>query len=232
MLNLLLRPLDVFLTDQGRGDVIFTGVTEPFIVQIKVALLAGFFLALPVIAWQIYRFLQPAFRGREKRYFVWLFVLGGLLFAVGANFGYFGVLPFGVEFLISIAGPDILPQVSVQEYFAFAARLMFAFGIVFEMPLAVTLLASLGLVDRNFFKRNRRIAILTIFVAAAILTPPDVLTQVMLGVPLIVLYEISAQIASVVGVSSSDEDDEAEDDADDTQNPDPKDQTGSEATED
>ncbi len=210
LVRLLLMPLSLYLGSEGRGDVIFTNPTEPFMVQLKVALLAAFFLALPIVGWQVYSFLKPAFRGREKKYFVWLFVIGSVLFGIGANFGYFGVLPFGIAFLVSIAGPDILPQISVNEYFGFAVRLMFAFGLVFELPLAVTMMARLGLVDRNFFKRHRRVAILIIFVSAALLTPPDVLTQSMLAGPLLILYEISAQIASWIGVDDVEEDDEDE----------------------
>lgn len=219
ILAALLKPLQALLTASGRGDVIFTGITEPFIVQLKAAFVAAFFLVLPYLCVQLYGFLKPAFRGVEKKYFVWLFFMGGVLFAIGATFGYLGVMPYGIKFLVGLAGSNLLPQISINEYFSFAVKLLFAFGLVFELPLAVLLLARLGLVDRYFFARNRRYAVVITFVAAAILTPPDVLTQTMLAVPLLVLYEVSAQIAKVVGVrdfvedDDDDDDDEAEEDA-------------------
>jgi len=210
ILAALLQPLRTLLEATGRGDVIFTGVTEPFIVQLKAALVAALFLCFPYYGLEAYGFLRPAFRGVEKRYFVWLFVLGGALFSIGASFGYFGVLPYGVTFLIGLGGPLLLPQISINEYFGFAVKLLFAFGIVFELPLAVLLLARLGLVDRYFFARNRRYAVVVIFVAAAILTPPDVLTQTMLALPLLILYEVSAQVAKFVGVRTLEEEEEEE----------------------
>ena len=205
LVEIILAPLRRSLIKAEAGAVVFTSVTEPFMVEIKAAAIAGLLMAMPVVGWHVYKFLRPAFRRAEKSYFVWMFVAGGVLFSVGAVFGYFVVLPLGLDFFVSTASGRMLPQLSVEQYFDFAVRTLLAFGLTFEMPLAVLLLARLGLVDKNFFKRQRRVAIVIIFIVGAILTPPDVVSQMLLSLPLLLLYEISAQLAGIMGTREPDE---------------------------
>jgi sec-independent protein translocase protein TatC len=136
-------------------------------------------------------------------------LLSSFFFIGGALFGYFIVFPWGFKFFLGFATETIRPLPSMKEYFAFSAKLLLAFGLVFELPLVLTFLARLGIVSVDFLKRNRKYALLLFFAGAAILTPPDVVTQVMMAVPLMVLYEISIIGAKIFGKKKS-EVDEAE----------------------
>lgn len=187
---LLLQPLQAVLPDFS-GELIFTGLTEPFVVYIKTALVAGTLLAMPVILLQIWLFVRPAFRGNEEKYTTAFVILGGLLFIVGALFGYFLVFPFGFRFLIAFADGHFAPMLAIGEYFSLATKMLFAFGLMFEAPLILLMLARIGVIDAAWLRKNRRFAVLSIFIIAAILTPPDVFSQMMLALPLLVLYEIS-----------------------------------------
>jgi sec-independent protein translocase protein TatC len=126
-------------------------------------------------------------------------LLSSFFFIGGALFGYFFVFPWGFKFFIGFATETIRPLPSMKEYFGFSAKLLLAFGLVFELPLVLTFMARLGIVSVDFLKKNRKYAVLLIFTGAAILTPPDVITQIMMAVPLMILYEISIIGAKVFG---------------------------------
>jgi sec-independent protein translocase protein TatC len=134
-------------------------------------------------------------------------VLSTVFFVGGAFFGYFVVFPFGFKFFLGFASETIRPLPSMREYLGFASKLLLAFGIVFELPLIITFLAKLGMVSVSFLKKNRKYAILLFFVGAAILTPPDVVTQIMMALPLILLYEISIIGARIFGKKNFEEED-------------------------
>ena len=136
--------------------------------------------------------------------------LSSLFFIGGSFFGYFVVFPFGFKFFLGFASEIIRPLPSMREYLSFSAKLLLAFGLVFELPLFITFLAKLGLVSIEFLKKNRKYALLLFFVGAAILTPPDVVTQIMMALPLILLYEISIIGAKIFGKKKP-QADEAED---------------------
>lgn len=183
----------------GRGDLVFTNLTEPFVVYLKTGLLGGVMLAMPVIFLQIWLFVRPAFRGQEERWTTAFVFFGSLLFVVGALFGYFVVFPFGFSFLISIAGSEFLPMLSIAEYFSLATRMLMAFGIMFETPLVLLMLGRMGLVDAAALRRYRRHAIVVIFIAGAVLTPPDIMTQILMAIPLLILYEMSIWLVATFG---------------------------------
>ena len=126
-------------------------------------------------------------------------ILSSFFFVGGALFGYFVVFPWGFKFFLGFATETIRPLPSMKEYFGFSAKLLLAFGLVFELPLVLTFMAKLGLVSVDFLKKNRKYAILLFFAGAAILTPPDVITQIMMALPLMVLYEISIIGAKIFG---------------------------------
>ena len=149
-------------------------------------------MACPVIFSQIWRFVAPGLFSHEKRVVVPFSVLSSVCFIGGAAFGYFVVFPPAFRFLVGYNNEFLTSLPAVSEYFSLAIRLLLAFGVIFEMPIFMVFLAKVGLVDVNFLKRNRKYAILVNFIIAAILTPtPDVVNQMMMGIPLIVLYEIS-----------------------------------------
>lgn len=194
---ILVAPLKEALKE---GDtLIYTHLPEAFFTFLKTALIAGIMLASPVIFYQFWMFVAPGLYDREKKLLVPVLLLSTLFFVGGAMFGYFVVFPFGFDFFLSFATDTIRPMPSMKEYLGFAAKLLLAFGIVFELPLVLTFLARLGIVSVEFLKKYRKYAILLFFCGAAMLTPPDVVTQVMMAMPLMVLYEISIIGARIFG---------------------------------
>ena len=185
----LVLPLTRVLPDDSR--LIFTNLPEMFIAYIKVALVAGIILAIPVIFYQLWMFLAPALYQKEKKYIIPFVFFSSVLFTAGALFGYFVVFPYGFKFFVSFATDDIQALPSVKQYFSFAIRLLLAFGLVFEMPIVVLFLTKIGLITPDSMKKFRKFAILCSFILSAILTPPDVATQLMMALPIIILYEIS-----------------------------------------
>lgn len=132
-------------------------------------------------------------------------ILSSFFFAGGALFGYFVVFPWGFKFFMGFATETIRPLPSMKEYFGFSAKLLLAFGLVFELPLVLTFMAKLGIVSVDFLKKNRKYALLLFFAGAAILTPPDVITQILMALPLMVLYEISIIGAKIFGKKKPEE---------------------------
>jgi sec-independent protein translocase protein TatC len=195
----------------AEGDtLIFTNLPEAFFTYLKVAFLTGIGLASPIIIYQFWMFVAPGLYEKEKRLLLPIVFLSTLFFVGGALFGYFIVFPYGFEFFLGFATETIRPMPSMKEYLSFAAKLLLAFGIVFELPLVITFMAKLGLVTVPFLKRNRKYAILLFFAGAAILTPPDVVTQIMMALPLMLLYEISIIGARIFGrkpLTATDNDD-------------------------
>jgi len=185
----LILPLTKVLPEDSR--LIFTNLPEMFIAYIKVALVAGIILAIPIIFYQLWMFLAPALYQKEKKYIIPFVLFSSILFAAGALFGYLVVFPYGFKFFVSFATEDIQALPSVKQYFSFAIRLLLAFGLVFEMPIVVLFLTKIGLITPDKMKKFRKFAILGSFILAAILTPPDVATQLMMALPIIILYEIS-----------------------------------------
>jgi len=206
LFQILTRPL---IRVMQTGDkLIFTGLPEAFFTYLKVAFLSGIILAAPVIFYQFWMFVAPGLYDKEKRLMVPVVVLSTVFFVGGAFFGYFIVFPYGFKFFLGFASETIRPLPSMREYLGFASKLLLAFGVVFELPLIITFLARLGMVSVSFLKKNRKYALLLFFVGSAILTPPDVVTQIMMAFPLLLLYEISIIGARIFGKKSSEEEDD------------------------
>lgn len=191
-------PLVASLPEENSW-LIFTGVTEAFFTYLKVSILAGAFLALPVIFYQLWAFIAPGLHAQEKKFVVPFVVFSTLFFITGASFGYWVVFPFGFQFLLGFANETIRPFPSLREYLAFATKLLLAFGLVFELPLISYFLSKAGLLTHQTLARNRRYFIVLAFIASAALTPPDVVTQILMAGPLILLFEISVQVAKIFG---------------------------------
>jgi len=197
LFEVLMNPL-VKVMKPGQ-NLVFTGLPEAFFTYLKVSLLAGILIASPVIIYQFWLFVAPGLYEREKRLLIPIVLLSTIFFVGGALFGYFIVFPYGFKFFLGFATEIIRPLPSMKEYMSFSSKLLIAFGLVFELPLVITFLAKLGIVSVDFLKKNRKYALLCFFIGAAILTPPDVVTQVMMALPLMVLYEISIIGARVFG---------------------------------
>jgi len=192
LFNLLIMPLKAVMPE---GDqLIFTNLPEMFFTYLKVAFLSGVLLVAPFIFYQLWMFIAPGLYRREKKYVIPFVVASTILFVGGSLFGYFVVFPFGFKFFIEYV--KALP--SVKQYFSFAIKLLFAFGVIFELPVVIFFLTKMGVVTPELLSRKRKYAILLAFVLAAILTPPDVITQCMMAGPLIILYEIGILVSRTV----------------------------------
>jgi sec-independent protein translocase protein TatC len=197
LFDILAAPL---INVMRQGDtLIFTGIPEAFFTYLKVSLLAGLFLAAPFIIYQFWMFVAPGLYRHERKTMIPIIFISSFFFVGGALFGYFIVFPLGFKFLLGFATESIQALPSMREYLSFSAKLLLAFGIVFELPIVITFLARLGIVTVPFLKKNRKYAILIFFAGAAVLTPPDVVTQILLALPLMVLYEISIIGARLFG---------------------------------
>jgi sec-independent protein translocase protein TatC len=197
LFGILVAPL---MRVMETGDnLIYTNLPEAFFTFLKVAFLSGIILASPVIIYQFWMFVAPGLYDKEKRLMIPIIFLSTLFFVGGALFGYFIVFPWGFKFFLGFATESIRPLPSMKEYLSFSSKLLLAFGVVFELPLVLTFLAKLGIVSVDFLKKNRKYALLLFFAGAAILTPPDVITQIMMALPLMLLYEISILGARIFG---------------------------------
>jgi sec-independent protein translocase protein TatC len=197
LFDILVHPLVQVMKE---GDtLIFTGLPEAFFTYLKVSFLAGLMIASPVVIYELWMFVAPGLYKNERRMMAPIVALSSLFFVGGALFGYFLVFPWGFRFFLGFATETIRPMPSMREYLGFSAKLLLAFGLVFELPLVITFLAHLGIVSVGFLTKNRKYAVLLIFTAAAILTPPDVVTQIMMAVPLMALYELAIIGARIFG---------------------------------
>jgi sec-independent protein translocase protein TatC len=202
----LAKPLADILREQGNADphLIYTQLYEAFFTRIKVAFFGGAFVAFPVIATQIWLFVAPGLYRSEKRALLPFLAATPILFLLGAALAYYFVFPFAWRFFASFQSNtggggvpiQLLPRVG--EYLDLVMKMIFAFGITFQLPVALTLLAKVGITSSKALRRFRRYAYVGMFIIAAILAPPDIITQCGLALPLIALYEISIVSARLV----------------------------------
>ena len=213
LFEILSRPLTRIMPDDS--SFIFTGLTEAFFTYLKLAFFAGLGLATPVILHQVWRFVSPGLYENERKSAVPFVLLATLFFVVGVLFGYFQVLPIAFKFFLGYNSEHIRMLPSIKLYLSFTCKFLLAFGIVFELPIIILFLSRIGLVTHHQLRANRRIVIVAIFIVAAFLTPPDVVSQTLMAVPLLVLYEISIVIARIFGKKpAADEVDDADPDED------------------
>jgi sec-independent protein translocase protein TatC len=181
----------------GAGNLILFRPTEGFIVQLKIALFAGLVVSSPVNFWHLWRFVSPGLHASERRAALPFILVATGLFLSGVAFG-FRLLGYTTEFFLRFGSPVIANQWSLSAFIGFVTQMLLAFGLVFELPLGIFVLAKLGLVDHHTLRRYRRHAIVGILVVAAVLTPPDPVSQLIMATPLYLLYEISVLVCAVV----------------------------------
>ena len=193
----LVEPLANVYHGQTGRRMIYTGLTEAFFTYVKVSFWAGTFLAFPFVATQLWLFIAPGLYRNEKQAFLPFLVATPILFFIGAAMAYYVVFPLAWRFFVSFetpGGPGTLPielEARVSEYLSLVIKMLFAFGLAFELPVALTLMGRVGLISSDQLSKNRRFAIVGVFAAAAVITPPDIISQVTLAIPILVLYEIS-----------------------------------------
>ncbi|MGK5091338.1 twin-arginine translocase subunit TatC [Deltaproteobacteria bacterium TL4] len=181
--------------DARHIPLVFDELTEPFFTYLRIGLYTSLFLTFPLTLGQLWLFVKPALYPQEQRMF-WPFLILSLpLFIGGGLFGYLIVIPFGYDFFLGFQNQFTVPSLRMGDYLSLTIQLLFAFGIVFELPVITFFLTRMGVIDAEWLRENRRYAIVAIFIVAAILTPPDVLTQLLMAFPLLVLYEISIVVA-------------------------------------
>lgn len=198
--DLLAAPMLATLPEGTR--MIATGVITPFMVPVKVTMLAAFVLALPVVLYQVWAFVAPGLYRHEQKLALPLIISSSLLFLAGMAFCYFVVFKTVFQFIASFAPESITPAPDIEAYLNFVMSMFLAFGITFEVPVAVVLLVHTGMVSVQKLKEVRGYVIVVAFIIAAVVTPPDVVSQFMLAVPLIILYEIGIIFAK--GIKASD----------------------------
>ena len=178
--------------------LIFLSPTEAFMTYIKVAAYAGLVVSLPFVAWQFWRFVMPGLYEKERRAVGPIVVFTVLCFLVGALFAYFLIIPFGLKFLLSYQTDFLVANITIGKYLGFVVTLLLVFGLVFELPVLAYFLSLIGVLTPQFLRSKRRYGILILFIVAAVLTPPDAFSQMMLAIPLLILYEISILVSAAV----------------------------------
>ncbi len=177
----------------------FTGVVEPFFTYLKAAIIAAIIAASPVILYEIWAFVAPGLYKNERRWFLPVVAASTLLFGAGVIFAHRVVFPYGFAYLLSFAGEELRPMITMGTYFGFATKMLLAFGAVFEMPLFALVLSKIGIVSGPMLLRGWKYALLAAVIIGALLTPPDVISQCLMAGPIMVLYGISIVVAYIFG---------------------------------
>jgi len=185
------------------SSFIFTSITEAFITYFKVSLVAALFLAAPVILYEVWMFMAPGLYEKEKKYIAPFIIFGSFFFVGGALFCYYVTMPVVYHFFVSYAGTMIIPMPSLKEYMSLTLKMLIIFGLIFQMPLIAYYLAKAGIINYRGLAKKRRYAILGIAVLSAIITPPEVSSQLLMALPMYGLFELSVVIARVFGKKES-----------------------------
>ena len=197
LFNWLCEPLIKAMPDASH--LIYTGVAEGFLTHVKIALVAGIFIGSPFIFYQFWAFVAPGLYEEERRYIIPIALCSALFFICGAAFGYVLVFPMAFKFFMSYNTEYVVAMPKLSEYLDFSLQMLVAFGVVFEMPLVAFFLGRMGILTVKLMRRIRRYAILGIFIVAAVLTPPDVASQLCMAAPLLILYEFSILVVKIFG---------------------------------
>lgn len=205
IIDILKAPVEAVLPEISK-QMTFVELQEPLFTAMKVSFFTAFLISLPVIFWQFWKFVAPGLYDNEKKLVIPFVSFASIMFALGALFCYYIVIPLAFKFLVDfgVQTQDFKPLISIGLYVGFFTKLIIAFGLAFEMPVITFFFAKLGLVDDEFLKKHFRISVLIIFVFAAMMTPPDIISQFLMALPLCGLYGLSIYIAKKVNPSKKD----------------------------
>jgi sec-independent protein translocase protein TatC len=190
--------LDIIRMPIKGHNLIFISPTEAFFAHLKLGFFAALVLSVPYILYHAWEFVSPGLKLKEQRHTLPFVILATIFFILGSLFAYFIILPIGLGFLLTYKTASLTANITIGYYIGFTFRLILVFGIIFELPLIVLFLTKIGILKPSVLIKNRKYAILIIFAVSAILTPPDVVTQVLMAVPLMILYEISVILSRMV----------------------------------
>lgn len=208
ILDILKSPVEAVLPEVSK-QITFVELQEPLFTAMKVSFFTAFIISLPIIFWQFWKFVSPGLYDNEKKLVIPFVSFASIMFILGALFCYFIVIPLAFKFLIDfgVKTQDFKPLISIGLYVGFFTKLIIAFGLAFEMPVITFFFAKLGLIDDAFLRKHFRISVLIIFIFSAMMTPPDMISQFLMAVPLCGLYGISILIAKKINPSKVNEDD-------------------------
>jgi len=206
ILNWMMVPVEAVLPENSQ--MVAVEIQETFFTALKVAFFSAFIVSMPVIFWQLWLFLAPGLYEHEKKLVIPFEFFATVMFLIGSSFAYYVVVPFGFEFLINFGSAVVTVLPSIGKYVGFFTKLLFGFGVAFELPVITFFLAKIGIVDDQMLKDFFKYAVVLIFIFAALLTPPDVLTQFLMAGPLILLYGVSIMIAKAFNPAQPADDEE------------------------
>jgi len=195
---------NILLYPAGEMNLIFIDMTEMISTIFHVCLIGGIMLAVPYLTYEFIMFVSPALKPKEKRYVYFIMPWVAIMFVMGVVFGYFILIPPAIRFMLSFGSDIATAQIRIGSYISVATRMLLITGFIFEMPVVTTFLARIGVISANWLASKRKIVIIAAFILGAILTPPDVLTQVAIAASLIVLYELSILLARILGKKRKD----------------------------
>lgn len=209
IINILKAPVEAALPEISK-QMTFVELQEPLFTAMKVSFFTAFLISLPVIFWQFWKFVAPGLYDNEKKLVIPFVSFATIMFALGALFCYYIVIPLAFKFLIDfgVQTQDFKPLISIGLYVGFFTKLVIAFGLAFEMPVITFFFAKLGLIDDEFLKKHFRVSVLIIFVFSAMMTPPDIISQFLMAVPLCGLYALSIYIAKKVNPATKESKDD------------------------
>lgn len=196
--NYIDKIVDIITKPAGKLEFIYLSPPELFLAYIKISLILGLIISSPIVLSQIWGFVRPGLKEKEKKYVILAMFMGTVFLIMGVVFAYYIIIPMTIRFFIGVSVDKITPSFSFANYITFVSSLLLSFGLVFELPLLIILLTQLGLVAPSTFKKYRKFVILAIFIMAAILTPPDVVSQVLMAIPMVLLYEFSIIVSTII----------------------------------
>lgn len=200
--DIIRTPIQPHLATESKG-LVFTAPMDKFLAHLKISFLAGVIISCPFWIYQVWMFVAPGLYSHEKKYAASFISFGTVLFLAGVSFVYFIVFPMAFEFLMNFGGGTDQPMITISDYISFFVTTTLVFGLAFEMPLIITVLGMMGVVDHHFLAAKRRYAIVILAAMSAILTPPDIISMVLMMIPMILLYESSVILVRIFGAKET-----------------------------
>lgn len=180
----------ILLKPAGTLELIYVTPPEALMANLRMAFMAGLMLTMPVLLFQLLAFIMPGLHNQEKRIIIPAVIAVMIFFALGILFAYYFVFPYTISFFMNFTSTQVKPMFTISNYLSFATNLLLGFGVIFELPILFLILGTLHIINAQFLRKNRKFAILLIVIVAAILTPPDAVSQIMMSIPLLLLYEL------------------------------------------